>query len=354
MNAIILRMMNISSRSSRNIKYFKNFKVCSVEHFPKEQNSRFLCNQVMLNSTNFKQQNKKYPIFPIVFAGLFFKSKSEEEESPEHHLITTIKRSILCIQRQEYNKAEQMLHLALKIAQEMQHKDGITYVYDVMANLAMEQEQFEKAEKLFTEVMRRLLGDGYKEDDNKILHISSKIAHMSQLKGQLEKAKQGFIWTIEKIEQKLKSLPNDNDLLELYGLTKNWYAQLLMQTEKFAEAKTMFIQAYDILTNEYGKFNEEALMILNNLSVACINLNDHIEAKKYLEEALELAKNLPEIVEVGVLKANLGLLYLKEGLVESAKEICSTAYRYGHKIKDKRVIEQAEYCLDQIQASLKK
>lgn len=92
--------------------------------------------------------------YSISFFGFF-----NNDETPEDKLITTIKRSILCINRQQYDKAEQMLHLALRMAQDMQSKDGITYVYDVMANLAMEREQFQKAEKLFADVMRRLLAD---------------------------------------------------------------------------------------------------------------------------------------------------------------------------------------------------
>lgn len=53
-----------------------------------------------------------------------FKKRGEKEETPEDKLIMTIKRSILCVQRGELNKAEQMLHLALRMAQDLQSKDG--------------------------------------------------------------------------------------------------------------------------------------------------------------------------------------------------------------------------------------
>lgn len=45
-----------------------------------------------------------------------------------------------------------------------------------MANLALDTGQNEKAEKLFTEVMQRLVSSGYEVTDNKILHISLKLA----------------------------------------------------------------------------------------------------------------------------------------------------------------------------------
>lgn len=147
----------------------------------------------------------------------------EGEETPEDKLVMAIKRSILCIQRGQYDKAEQMLHLALRMAQDLHSKDGVTYVFDVMANLAMERAEYKKAEKLFVSVMQRLLADGLKENDIKMLHISSKIAHMQTLQGALDRAKQGFEWTLSEIEKQTERLRTDNDLQELLGLTKDWW-----------------------------------------------------------------------------------------------------------------------------------
>lgn len=146
----------------------------------------------------------------------------KDEEEPEDKLINTIKLSILEIQKGDFKKAEQMLHLSLRMAQDLKSKDGITYVYDIMANLAMEAKEFVKAEKLFADIMKLLLSEGVEQDDNKILHISSKIAHMAHLQNNFDKANQGFIWTLQKIEEKLKKVQNDPDLVELWGLTKNW------------------------------------------------------------------------------------------------------------------------------------
>lgn len=55
-----------------------------------------------------------------------------------------------------------------------------------------------------------------------MLHISSKVALISTQKGLYEKAEQGFLWTLEQLEAKLKITPDDVDLYELRGLTKDW------------------------------------------------------------------------------------------------------------------------------------
>lgn len=99
---------------------------------------------------------------------LLKKLPEEDEETPEGKLKTTMKRTILCIHRGEYKKAEQMAHLALRMAQEMQHYDGITFVYDVLGNLAYERNQYEKAEKLFVTVLQRLIQKNVSQDDVRV------------------------------------------------------------------------------------------------------------------------------------------------------------------------------------------
>ena len=77
-----------------------------------------------------------------------------------------------------------MLHVALRQAQSLQNQDGITYVYDVMANLAFEVGEYDKAEKLFRSVMQRVIANGTPEDDIKIVHMSLKMAKILEFKKQ--------------------------------------------------------------------------------------------------------------------------------------------------------------------------
>lgn len=69
-----------------------------------------------------------------------------------------------------------MLHIALRQAQTMEHYDAVTYIYDVMANLAFDREDYKKAEKLFVSVLQRLMSNGATQDDMRIIHISLKMA----------------------------------------------------------------------------------------------------------------------------------------------------------------------------------
>lgn len=62
------------------------------------------------------------------------------------------------------------------MAQDLKHEKGITYVYDTMANLAFENGEYEKAQALFVEVLKRLIGSGLPQDDIIVINISLKIA----------------------------------------------------------------------------------------------------------------------------------------------------------------------------------
>lgn len=39
---------------------------------------------------------------------------------------------------------------------------------------------------------------------------------------------------------------------------------------------------------------------------------------------------------------------MKQGLLEQSKKFCSTAWKTGHKKQDKEIMNQADYCLEQI------
>ncbi|XP_055917675.1 tetratricopeptide repeat protein 19 homolog, mitochondrial isoform X2 [Eupeodes corollae] len=320
---------------SRIPRFFTNsLKNSAAKQNQNIRNTSTRCLQkVVINHKQHSQSATNY-IPPIGFLIGFSFFEKKDEETPEEKLIMTIKRSILAIQRKEYDKAEQMLHLALRMAQDLQHKDGVTYVYDILANLAMERGHFKNAEKLFSDVMKRLFANGETEDS---------------LKENFEKAAQGFKWALDK----LKKLPDSEDVKEIKAITSDWYGQMLVEQQNYKEAMKCFHEAYDIFIERYGEAYSELVPILNNLSVAALGLADTKSAKEYLKQALELIKKIPEATNEGVLQANLGLVYLHDGLVEQAKTTCVYAYRLGKQMKDDESVEQANYCLDEIKKVMK-
>ena len=83
-------------------------------------------------------------------------------------------------------------------------------------------------------------------------------------------------------------------------------------------------------------------------------LEDYISAEKYLKEAISLATQIPDMTETGVYQANLGLLYLHQGILDQARKFCSTAWHYGKEKNSPDTVAQADFCLDQIKKATEK
>ena len=63
-------------------------------------------------------------------------------------------------QHGEFDLSESLLHVALKAAQEVQHEQAITYIFDVLANLSYQRGHYDTAEALFKSVMKRHVAGG--------------------------------------------------------------------------------------------------------------------------------------------------------------------------------------------------
>lgn len=334
---------------------FKSTSICLLRNIARTKSfTRIVSHRTYHKSNDHGSNHQKgnhrplfllaaFPLWDIITG-----KDPENQDKPEDKLITSIKRGVLSIQRGDFKTAERILHVALKMAQDLQHSEAITYIYDILANLAMEAGDFQKSEKLFVDVMQRLFAEGHKEDSIKMLHISAKIAHICHFTDQLDKAMQGFEWTLEKLKEKLKKIENDEELLELYGLTQNWYAQLLMDKNLFKMAREHLEEAYKIYSEIHGEKTVEGIMMLNNLSVACSEMDDVAGAIETLKKVIELAKEIPKLGEIGIFHANLGLMYLRQSLINEATAACKYGHGLGLQMKNEDAIKQATYCLERI------
>lgn len=80
------------------------------------------------------------------------------------------------------------------------------------------------------------------------------------------------------------------------------------------------------------------------------NLKD---AEHYLKSAAKLSMKLPEMEEIGSIYANLGIVFMKQGLLEEAKSACGKAWKLGNGNKNHEIESQATYCLNELKKVLK-
>lgn len=269
----------------------------------------------------------------------------EKKLSAEDELIQTIKHCVLFIQREEYDKAEQLLHVALRNAQQINHQLGVTYIYDVMANLALEREQYSKAKQLFIAVTQRIMADGATEDDLRVVHISVKLARISHMQNELTTAQLGYDWCLQKLNSKTDV---NEDVKKLIVMTEDWYGRLFIDTNQYEQGLNLLKSAYDRMKSISDLDPEHLLVQLNDIGTVCDRIGRIDESISYFQQAINLGNEIPDMNDLGVFYVNLGRAYMKKNMLDQARKSCGYGWKLSITVKNKDAKEEAEKCLKEI------
>lgn len=85
-----------------------------------------------------------------------------------------------------------------------------------------------------------------------------------------------------------------------------------------------------------------------------MQVNDFDSADIYIDEALALVSAYPDMLNTGIYHANKALICLKKGLLPDAERYCRHACRVSEQSKDPDGLEQAKYCLEELEKAKKK
>ncbi|XP_034237693.1 tetratricopeptide repeat protein 19 homolog, mitochondrial [Thrips palmi] len=282
---------------------------------------------------------------PAILKGIF-PSDETEELTPEKNLVNHIKRSILLMENGEPQKAERLLHIALKMAQDMKHEKGITYVYDTMANLAFENGEHQKAQALFVEVLKRLIGSGLAQDDIIVINISLKIADTFLTMGDYTKSEQGFLFCLDSLKKKITEGASDEDTLILYTQTLDRYSLFLLHVKRPNEAVKFLELALEMAETVFGNLNNKiGAILLSDMGVIKTSLGEKEEASQCFEKALAIANQEEVDTSAAVIMVNRGLALKESGLSEEARHWCTMGQNLAIKEKNKSILKAAEECL---------
>lgn len=271
----------------------------------------------------------------------------EKKLTAEDELILTIKHCVLFIQRGDYDKAEQLLHVALKQAQQIQHQLGITYIYDVMANLALEREQYDKAKQLFIAVSQRIMADGATEDDLRVIHMSIKLARISHMKKDYTTAQLGYDWCLEKLKSEFSKDPSEENKM-LLAMAEDWYGRLFLECNKYELGYNYMQSAYNRMITIKDVDKEHLVIQLNDLGTVCDKIGKVDESIDYFTKAIDLGKQIPDKSDLGVFYVNLGRAYIKKNMLDIARKNCGYGWKLGVMMKNKNVKHEAEACIEEI------
>lgn len=303
-----------------------------------------VCNQ----SSRFKNSKQRWAFYAGLLATLGLE-KEDRGRSAEQLIIDNIKAAILAHKRGNLNVAERLLHLALKIAQEQQHAEAITYVYDAMANMALERGDLEKAERLFKAVVQHLVSSGSREDDDAVLEISIKLAGIYERLGKSAEAESGYSHCLRHLGRKVsaESSPTEDTVL-LWAMCADAYGRHLSNQNKFLEASDYFSKALEACRRILGPKHPQTLVVLNNLGSAYGMSGNYGDAIQHLKLAVDIAREIGS-EDLAAYCCNLGMLYLEMAKITEAEFYCKRALATSP--EEGTLRKEALGCLKSIQKS---
>jgi len=143
----------------------------------------------------------------------------------------------------------------------------------------------------------------------------------------------------------------DEDTLALYGMALDQQAQVLMAGDKLKEAEKLFREAVMVATKLHGEKGEQVLVVTNSLATVLSMQGQDASAAQLLEGVVEAAGQL-DTPHLTAFLVNLGLVRLKQGMVDMARLNCEEARKKAKEVEDKEVIGEADECLKEVKLAL--
>lgn len=147
------------------------------------------------------------------------------------------------------------------------------------------------------------------------------------MKAEDEKAKIGYTWCLKTIDARKNA---DIDSRTLYGVILDWYAQFLLDMGDIEASKIHLNEAYNVCREIKGHKSEQSMLLLNDLGITSWRSGDLNKAEAFLKESYNIGKTMEDQSHVGVVQANLGLVYLQKGLCDNAHKLCKEAWKLGN------------------------
>jgi len=286
---------------------------------------------------------------PFIYSGILgFLGLTDEKEKEPDKLTTLVKKGILAVQHGNYELADKIFHMALKLANDLNYVEGETHIMCLMANLSMERGFHGQAERLFTDVLKRILSSGEAENSNAVVEISLKLALIFAARGDLAKAEQGFLFCLGCQKEKLGNpdSPSDSDTLGLAGMVQDKWAQYLLSRGRLGEAAVAWKDAVSISSLLYGEDGDQTLIVKNSYASLLSMQGKLDEASTLLEEVV--SRSADDSVHLSTFLVNLGVVRMKMGLTTQAHQLCLKANSLASSSNDEEAIVESQKCIDEV------
>ena len=134
----------------------------------------------------------------------------------------------------------------------------------------------------------------------------------------------------------------------LYGMSLDLLAQFYLASNRLKEAESLWVEAVKCGRLVHGEEGDQVLVVSNSLAtVISMQVGREAEAAVMMEDLVLTAQRLgsPHLTSFLI---NLGLVRMKQGLLEQARERCEGARKLAMSGGDQEVVEEANNCIQQL------
>lgn len=277
-----------------------------------------------------------------------------------------VAKGVLAMCDQEYIKADELFHEALKLAQDENNDEQETLLLNLLASNSFESGDYESAEKLLIDLMKRMIADDIEPTDLAILELSLKLASIySRNPKTHDKAMKGFKFVINTLLVNLEDLLNNDgeletdevsedrkDELALLGWSYDWFAKHLLAINDYENAIVLLKRALQISATVLGPVHGQTLILLNDIGTTMAMNDSPEEGRIFMKKAVEGALE-SKCKELASFYVNLGLVNLRLRLLDEARRYCEYSSELALKDREHHnsddVIKLSKSCLNQIE-----
>ena len=135
------------------------------------------------------------------------------------------------------------------------------------------------------------------------------------------------------------------DTHALWGMSRDWYAQYLLNNGKHKEAFNQFQDAFLISCELFGNTHPQSLVLLNSLGTVCSLMGEEARAVSYFTKAVNVGKKTAS-ENLSTFMVNLGMAKIKQGLHQEANAVCNEALLIARRNQMSEVVEEAQACIN--------
>ncbi|GJQ84143.1 hypothetical protein Trydic_g12115 [Trypoxylus dichotomus] len=258
------------------------------------------------------------PLLPCLAAVSQDASSSTLNSDVEDNITHLIVLAKVALEKGDFEKAEALLQIGLKICEDYKISYGLPLIYDILASIAFSQGDTQKAEGLLVTAIERMTQDGASDSNDHIIDFKLRLARIYSAHKENTLAEIGFKACLDTQKEKIMRGDMSTKTGMIYINILFWYGVHMIKNSRYHEAKKLIDRAYDYSNKIKGLSPYQEMVILYTLADLNMELGEYDAALSKMQTAVMLGKGISSS-DLPRCYLKLARIYMKMGVYDQAR-----------------------------------